>query len=319
MYNWVVEILPYIDQADMADAWSKTGPDSSGQTVPFSYLSTVNVQPGQPSNDAIGSTSLAILRCPDDVTALPGQGNLSYVANAGFCLWPALPLGWTGSATDGGGTANNCQDNTGYSGLQWSPQAADMPGEMNACRKLGVMFLEDYGPYGPAAKPASVNVRTTIPAIVDGSTNTVLLSENTLAGAGPPSAYSKNVQTNWATPMANFCLFIGSDDVCPADGGCYKGGLMPQYQKDGPMWALANKQGTYENINFGQSLTIEGSFPFSNSGHPGGCNMAFCDGGVRFISATIDGTVYSKILTPAGSQLPKYCRQYPVSQDDFAR
>jgi prepilin-type processing-associated H-X9-DG protein len=77
--------------------------------------------------------------------------------------------------------------------------------------------------------------------------------------------------------------------------------------------------GTYENINYGQKLTTEGSFPFSNSAHGGGCNMAFCDGAVRFIPATIDGTVYAKIITPAGSKLPIYARQLPVSQDAFTQ
>ncbi len=87
---------------------------------------------------------------------------------------------------------------------------------------------------------------------------------------------------------------------------------------DGPGWSYANKVGTFENINFGQNLTIEGSYPFSNSAHPSGCNMGFCDGAVRFITNTIDGTVYSKLITPAGSKLPLYCKQMPLSQDAFA-
>ncbi len=47
--------------------------------------------------------------------------------------------------------------------------------------------------------------------------------------------------------------------------------------------------------------------------------MGFCDGGVRFITNTIDGTVYSKIITPAGSKLPYYLKQQPVSQDAFSQ
>ena|SRR5947209_4222274 len=35
MYNWVVEILPFIDQQDLANAWIRTGPDSSGKIVPY--------------------------------------------------------------------------------------------------------------------------------------------------------------------------------------------------------------------------------------------------------------------------------------------
>ena len=45
--------------------------------------------------------------------------------------------------------------------------------------------------------------------------------------------------------------------------------------------------------------------------------MGFCDGAVRFIINTIDGTVYSKIITPAGSKLPVYLKQFPVEQDAF--
>ncbi len=93
----------------------------------------------------------------------------------------------------------------------------------------------------------------------------------------------------------------------------------PRRSVDGPGWSLSNRVGTYENINFGQNLTIKGSFPFSNSAHPGGCNMVFCDGAVRFSRATIDGTVYAKIITPAGSKLPIYAKQFPVAQDAFTQ
>ena len=48
-------------------------------------------------------------------------------------------------------------------------------------------------------------------------------------------------------------------------------------------------------------LTTKGSFPFSQR-DPGG-NMFFCDGAVRFITATIDGTSYAKMITPAGARI----------------
>src|SRR5262249_44589244 len=152
--------------------------------------------------------------------------------------------------------------------------------------------------------------RTTFAALYDGASNTILLSENTLAGAGSPSTYSKNTETNWASPLAGFCMFFGLPIICGTNGQCISGALEPQSGGvDGPGWAMANRVGTWANINFGQNLTIDGSFPFSNSAHAGGCNMAFCDGGVRFMSAKIDGTVYAKLITPAGSKLPTYARQ----------
>jgi prepilin-type processing-associated H-X9-DG protein len=103
------------------------------------------------------------------------------------------------------------------------------------------------------------------------------------------------------------------------NGSCISGQLQPKADIDGPGWQLANQAGTYENINFGQDLSIKGSFPFSNSAHSGGCNMVFCDEAVRFISATINGTVYAKIITPAGSRLPVYAMQFTVEQDTFTQ
>jgi prepilin-type processing-associated H-X9-DG protein len=50
--------------------------------------------------------------------------------------------------------------------------------------------------------------------------------------------------------------------------------------------------------------------------HDGGCNFGFCDGAVRFISQTIDGTVYAKLITPAGESLPEGLRQTPMGSDE---
>ena len=65
-------------------------------------------------------------------------------------------------------------------------------------------------------------------------------------------------------------------------------------------------------INYGTSLGDEGSFPYPYSNHSGGINVLFCDGSVKFLSETIDGTVYSKLLTPQGEKLPPAIRQLPV-------
>src|SRR5262249_590667 len=144
------------------------------------------------------------------------------------------------------------------------------------------------------------NVRSTLSGMVDGASSTILLSENTLTGVSTGTPYSVNLETNWAAPMPTFSMFIGASNVCttkvipilpstPRDRTA--GDLTPNGDIDGAGWGLSNKNGTFENINFGQNLTIEGSFPFSNSAHPGGCNMVFCDGGVRFISNQIDSFV----------------------------
>ena len=78
--SWVVDILPYIDANDLANAWNHdTG-----------YLSTSS-DSASPSNLAICTKAIGVLTCPDDLTVQPGQGNLSYVVNVGFSRWVGNP------------------------------------------------------------------------------------------------------------------------------------------------------------------------------------------------------------------------------------
>jgi prepilin-type processing-associated H-X9-DG protein len=349
MYSWVVPILPYIDQQEFLNYWTMDRDDPVLGRSCVSYLDRVasnpdyrgmpgssdqfsgsvnNASSGGPTNTNfdIGNSSIGILRCPDDVTAISGEGNLSYVVNGGFALWHAEPYGWIASSVDGVG---------GPTRIFWAGLNPPSPlQEMKVCQQMGVMFLESTFPKGDPRK-IPWNVRSRLQTITDGAGSTLLLSENTLAGVSEGSAkYSAGLPTNWATPMPQFSMFIGSSNVCtrtvPATAAttldCMAGGISPAQlrllaatdTRDGPAWSHANKLGTFENINFGQTLTAEGSFPFSNSGHSDGCNMMFCDGSVRIIPSSIDGTVYSKIITPAGSQLPLYAKQLPVDPAAFS-
>ena len=152
-----------------------------------------------------------------------------------------------------------------------------------------------------------------------------------MAGVSTGTPYSQRIPDQLGLPAADV-LHVHRPHKClrHAGGGSghgvrlhrdghrrILGAITSDRRQDGPGWAFANKVGTYANINGGGSLTIEGGYPFSNSSHPGGCNMGFCDGGVRFISNTIDGTVYSKMITSAGSKLPYYVKQLPLNQDSF--
>jgi prepilin-type processing-associated H-X9-DG protein len=201
--------------------------------------------------------------------------------------------------------------------------------------RLGVMFLnsiysQDYetaagtGNVIPASlnntSPAWGGNKMTLSGIVDGSSATLLLGENTLVGYSTGSQWSGGITTNWATPLPNFCMFTGADRVCGLTGNCSTAfGTAASYSTidDNAAWRAANQIGTFENIGYGQNLTLKGTFPYVSSGHPNGGNFAFCDGAVRFLSNTIDGAVYSKIITPAGSRLPVPYKQLPVNQDAF--
>jgi prepilin-type N-terminal cleavage/methylation domain-containing protein len=319
MYSWVVPILPNLDNQELYNQWTMFNPLPSVGPSAVAYDNAFNYTQGQASNAKISETALKILQCPDDNTVQTGQGNLSYVVNGGFALWHAIPVGWVGSATDGGGVPS--------APSIWAPAAVTWLGTVGVTQKLGVMFIESTFPQGtPNAPRIPWNVRSSLTSIVDGASSTILLSENTLTGAGIPTPYSDNLPPNWACPFPTFTSFIGPTNICgtpsagtslDCTGSGSPGPLTPTNDNDGPGWSQANKVGTLANINGGQNLTIEGQYPFSNSAHPAGLNLGFCDGAVRFISNTIDGTVYSKIITPAGSKLPLYCKQMPVEQDAF--
>jgi len=306
--SWVVDILPYIDNQELYNAWNKEQ----------FYLSTVAAQ-GQPSNFQISSTAIGILRCPDDNTAQTGQGNLSYAVNGGFVRFPAVPFSWAGAQTDGSAGDGIALTWVAGTGSGTTATAATWQAEQGTCQKLGVMFLNTTAGNFPW------DIHTSPSSISDGASSTLLVAENTLVGYSTGSIYSANQPTNWACPLPTFCMFMASDNVCNgATAGACATALQPQQLSGGGYtdssgWAQANAKATdnFEFIGFGQNLTIEGSFPYSNSGHPGGANYVFCDGAVRYITNTIDGIVYSKIITPGGSRLGPI-KQFPVSQDAFA-
>jgi prepilin-type N-terminal cleavage/methylation domain-containing protein/prepilin-type processing-associated H-X9-DG protein len=323
MYSWVLPILPYMENQELFNQWTMFYTSGNNAAL-ASYLDGVTGTPpylpaGQASNFKISTTSIGVLKCPDDNTATTGQGNLSYVVNGGFALWHAIPYGWVGSSIDGGGGPTPI----GWAGL--TPSSFQV--SEGVVQKLGVFYLESSFPQDVSIK-APWNLKSSVNSLPDGASSTVMMGENTLAGFSTGNNYSSQLETNWATPMPNFSMMIGSSNVCsttvPIVAGtkldCTLGTklLQPTGDVDGPAWTNANKSNTLTNIGYGQNLTLEGSFPLANSAHPSGANYGFCDGAVRFVTNSIDGTVYAKILTPAGSRLPLYCKQQPVNQDSFA-
>ena len=303
LYSWVVDILPYIDSIDLANAWNRKA----------NYLSSTSLQQGTPSNATIGNVGIGILKCPEDLTALPGQGNLSYVVNMGFTRWHAnisdsaiQTYGWT---PGNGATATAASNTTGPTWIQ----ANNI--------KTGVMFLgTDTGTFPWDAKSGASS-------IVDGSSTTILATENYLAGAAATTSVTNEV-TNWACPHPNIMGFIASDQVWNAGSGANLVTTTDASGKqvDGTNWQYANYRNggtsqtditsaqalaTFASINYGVSLD-EGNFPYPLSNHNGGINVLMCDASVKFISETINGTVYAKLITPQGSKLPPTYRQLPV-------
>jgi prepilin-type N-terminal cleavage/methylation domain-containing protein/prepilin-type processing-associated H-X9-DG protein len=326
-YSWVVSILSDLDQTDLANNWTFHQP----------YWSTTTPDTSTTPNLTIGRTSLGALRCPDDNNYVVNEGNLSYVVNGGFSHFPFHPSPWVGFQNDtdtlGGtkATAVLTTDNNATNPNGTAPGIFQKSGVMFLNSVYDIIFDPTYVTTSQNGRsPAWGAAKTSLSAITDGASSTLLLGENTLVGYSTGVAYSGSQETNWAAPLPNFCMFIGSDDICEqigtqqkSTGNCV-GNFQPAYnnQVDDPQWSQANKLTTFENVGYGHNLTTKGIFPFVTSGHPTGSNFGFCDGAVRFLSNTIDGTVYSKLITPAGSKLPVIppgYKQLPLNQDAFAQ
>ncbi|MEZ6041613.1 MAG: DUF1559 domain-containing protein [Planctomycetaceae bacterium] len=139
----------------------------------------------------------------------------------------------------------------------------------------------------------SDNFSQSMHTIYDGATNTFLLAENLNAG----------VSGTWSNPAPNNCTFVYPVETSAVDNTNFSdppvpSGLngLPNRMKDG-----------------GEGL------PFPSSGHPGVCNFAFCDGGVKSISDDVDRRVYLQLLTPGGSKprFTGFVPQTPLSDSDY--
>jgi prepilin-type processing-associated H-X9-DG protein len=339
-YSWVLQILPDLDQQDVSNAWSMSLP----------YLWATSPDTTSPPNAILSKASIAVLRCPDDNSFTANEGNLSYVVNGGFTRFPAFPIPWVGFVADGVPNTAGPQSKTP---LVWdlNGTAGNLTFDLAVGGRMGVMFLNSIysneyellvnnvkNPPGAVlpqynnTSPPWGGTKMTLGGLADGSSTTLLAGESTMVGYSTGSQWSGGFTTNWACPLPNFSMFIGAEAICGAAGASPSVSCIAQFQagltggtysntSDNPTWAAANSAtlGPYENINYGQNLTLKGTFPYITSGHPQGCNFAFCDGHVTFLSSTIDGTVYSKIITPQGSRLPVPYKQLPVNQDAFVQ
>jgi prepilin-type processing-associated H-X9-DG protein len=286
LFSWVVELLPYLDNQTLYNEFNRSRVSWDGGRP--------GDDPSRPTNLKVTSSALSILTCPEDTTALKESGNLSYVVNGGFSRWHGVAYGWIGSQTGGA---------TGYN-LDWVSQGIP--------RKTGMFFL------GTKRGQTAWDVHQQFSSIVDGSSTTVMLSENCLAGATPGNLYSGNLATNWATAHPNFVMFLASDNVCNNGRCTATTDLMPTAgSADGAGWSRANDPANLESINSGLSLSEEGSSPYPSSRHPGGVVVTMCDGSVKFIKSDIAGAVWSKLVTPAGEGMPRQYNQLPLSSDDF--
>jgi len=274
--SWVVDLLAGLERNDVLSKWRLD--------LPY------NVSP-----NCELATSLAILACPDDDTVVPGAGNLSYVVNGGFG-WTAP---WPGAQSEcvvtlhvaAGGVLPFDLDGDG------APCTAGDPLVMY---RTSLFFANNW----PPAKFGAFRHHTA-DSIVDGLSNTIMLSENVRAGYDP----SFPTDTNWACAAVWRNSFFVSGYVCE-NLTCSAGNV--DYARANSRTPPYNLEGI--NSSFDQA---EGEAPWPSSHHVGGVNAAFADGHIQFLQETIDGAVYASLVSPQGMRLRGPMAQPPVSSADY--
>ena len=337
---WVVDILPFLERSDIADAWKRTElkndgtntlalfdePDRSGGTPVWD-------KKGMITHYTLSQTYLALLVCTDDDSIQGGKGNLSYVVNGGPVLL------WQHPMSNGAKPAY----------LQFSNGAADpdddtykAADDLQAAKNLGLLYpgsLKGNTPW---------DTRRSLSKVPDGTSTTIMLGENIRSGYDPAASTAwydvlhpgqpgvGQAESSWANPDPNYSTFRISDDFCDTAGKCQGGPTVTLHLKDSaggtstiavrrPDWSKANSRDSRDNMR-GDPESINGAFateegwPYLSSYHPGGVNVVMCDGSTRFLSQDIDGDVLAKLMSPAGTRAMRQTwavYQEPIGEESF--
>jgi len=280
-FSWVVDLLALLDHRDIADRWDKNA------DWDFATTSATDED-----NRSLSQALIPVLACPDDFTATSIKGGLSYVANHGYIerslnrnIWVEGGVNWDNGLL---GTEPNTPLNLSGS-ADFDQEDSDLH------RSLGVFWVDvDSLAHSDVASPRDVWARaksgkhsTTLDDIYDGGGQTILFAENLNAGGSG----------SWAAPAwqnVGFVYTIGAPTTSSAT----------DYQDPSSLRNNADSATLINRAKIGPEATVSGAKVNAapNSGHPGGVNVALCDGSVRFLGESIDEGVYAKLISPAGAR-----------------
>lgn len=143
--------------------------------------------------------------------------------------------------------------------------------------------------------------------ITDGSTYTVAFSERQLGNGQPQPAASRDNSQSVIWELNNSMPF----GPTPCEAAVSTSGSW--YSQRGAKWILGNYGNTLYNHYYApnspqwdcMNLPQQMALMTARSNHPGGVNVSFCDGSVRFVVDDVRLEVWRAAATRAGSEPPE--------------
>ena len=304
--SWIPYILPYIEQNT---PWERI---SQGTIARYEGTGGTGTNLSTESF-ALYDLLLPIMRCPS--SGLPtGSTRINYVANAGprnilgegnarrveFSTWEDYPYIYS---TTAGNVYRRSRDDKMFTiffdhfaeeGLEWDDRR------------------------GTAVQRCITRVSMADIGRMDGSSNTILLSENEDAGhwiwreigdnsnsAGTPIASHSRI--NWASGAiypyeGNAAAAPGLQEIESLVGFCYPNNLA-YYTVTGAGQGYDALPFINENRTFSSSPAYRPLTARPSSGHPGGVVIAFCDGSTRFLQEEMDRNLFIQLARPGSNAI----------------
>jgi len=254
--NWVILILPQLEQMNLYKTFNLGSPGVAGQFIPVTG-STTNSAGQTVSNQTARGTQLAIMLCPSDTyNRKPFMASSSPSGSAN-----KLGDGWARGNYAASASEDYLDDGAG--GAYGNIGGAD-PTAWRTRTLCGVM---------------GANVSLRLDDIKDGSSNTFMVGE-IRAGIVP-----FDLRGCWAMANASGSSLWGYGYVGDDDGPNCTNINADDTCSDTDIWTAVG--GGPKVIALGMACT-QTNWPNWQQGprsmHPGGVTMTFCDGHVQFIS-----------------------------------
>ena len=281
--GWPIQIMPAMDgSAVVRNLKANADMDAAGVAAPNTGFGV-----GVGNNRVTERRYFKGFTCPDDVDSHQAVGGLSYVVNMGMIsssIWDGVYNSATAPVVDTfpatpDVTADSSYHHPGL--ISWDGNGGIGSTSDQARGLAGGVFQRNLTGFANAASTA---MSLDYVGTGDGTTNTLMLSENLQAG-------------DWWSSSANQ-LGFGIRVPVTTNQPSYTGySATNALRTEGTNFANLTPDPWFINRNLAAGV---GTAPRPSSQHAGGVNVIFCDGSGRFLTENMDKSTYAKLITSNG-------------------